>query len=71
MQIALAFVTLCAAVPAASPSPIHFKEHSANIRRLGTEGSLAMGARFSDLGLLVVRAGSEAEAHALFDAAPR
>jgi uncharacterized protein YciI len=48
----------------------HFKEHSANIRRLGAEGLLALGGRFSDLGLLVVRAGSKAEARALFDADP-
>jgi uncharacterized protein YciI len=54
-----------AAKPAASQ--LHFKEHSANIRRLGAEGKLALGGRFSDMGLLVVRAPSEAEARALFD----
>jgi uncharacterized protein YciI len=57
--------------PAKPPaSQLNFKEHSANIRRLGTEGKLAVGGRFGDLGLLVVRAGSKAEARALFDADP-
>ena len=57
--------------PAKAPgAQLHFKEHSANIRRLGAEGKLALGGRFGDLGLLVVRAGSEAEARALFDADP-
>jgi uncharacterized protein YciI len=54
--------------PAASQ--LHFKEHSANIRRLGVEGKLALGGRFGDLGLLVVRAASESEARSLFDADP-
>ena len=49
---------------------LHFKEHSANIRRLGTEGKLALGGRTGDLGLLIVHAASEAEARALFDADP-
>ena len=53
-----------------APEQLHFKEHSANIRRLGTEGKLALGGRMGDLGLLIVRAGSEAEARALFDADP-
>ena len=57
-----------AARPAAAQ--LHFKEHSANIRRLGTEGRLALGGRFGELGMLLVRAGSEAEARALFDADP-
>jgi uncharacterized protein YciI len=54
--------------PAAAQT--HFKEHSANIRRLGAEGRLALGGRFGELGMLLVRAGSEAEARALFDADP-
>ena len=52
------------------PAQLHFKEHSANIRRLGAEGKLALGGRTGDLGLLIVRAGSETEARALFDADP-
>ena len=48
----------------------HFKEHSANIRRLGAEGALALGGRFGELGLLIVHAASETEARALFDADP-
>src|SRR5688572_13125398 len=51
-------------------SQAHFKEHSANIRRLGTEGKLALGGRFGDTGLLLVRAESETAARALFDADP-
>lgn len=57
-----------AAKPSASQP--HFKEHSANIRRLGADGKLALGGRMGDLGLLIVRAGSDAEARALFDADP-
>ena len=48
----------------------HFAEHSANIRRLAAAGSLSLGGRMGDMGLLLVRAGSEAEARALFDADP-
>jgi uncharacterized protein YciI len=54
--------------PAAAQA--HFKEHSANIRRLGSEGALALGGRMGELGLLIVRAPSEAAARALFDADP-
>ena len=54
----------------APPAQLHFKEHSANIRRLGAEGKLALGGRFGDMGMLIVRAGSEAEARALFDPDP-
>jgi uncharacterized protein YciI len=57
-----------AAKPAASQ--LHFKEHSANIRRLGSEGKLALGGRTGELGILIVRAASEVEARALFDADP-
>jgi uncharacterized protein YciI len=48
----------------------YFKEHSANIRRLGSEGKLALGGRTGELGILIVRAASEVEARALFDADP-
>ena len=53
--------------PGAQP---HFKEHSANIQRLRTSGALVLGGRTGDIGLLLVRAASEAEARALFDADP-
>lgn len=38
-----------------------FQEHSANLRRLRESGHLVMGARYSDKGLVVVRAGSVEE----------
>ena len=53
--------------PAAQP---HFKEHSVNIQRLRASGALVLGGRTGDIGLLLVRAASEAEARALFDADP-
>jgi uncharacterized protein YciI len=43
----------------------HFREHSANLRRLREQGALLMGARYADKGLVVLRAASESEAHAL------
>ncbi len=42
-----------------------FAEHSANLRRLREAGVLVMGARYSDKGLIVVRAGSVGEVHAM------
>ncbi len=48
----------------------HFAEHSTNIRRLASAGSLSLGGRMGDMGLLLVRAGSESEARKLFDADP-
>lgn len=43
----------------------YFAEHSANLRRLREAGQLVMGARYSDKGLIVVRAGSPEEVHAM------
>lgn len=43
-----------------------FAEHSANIRRLTESGILVVGARYSDKGLLVVRAADERAARAHF-----
>lgn len=40
-----------------------FREHSANLRRLRDSGQLVVGARYSDKGLVVVRAGSLEEVH--------
>lgn len=42
----------------------YFAEHSTNLRRLREAGSLIVGARYSDKGLLVLEATSEAEARA-------
>jgi uncharacterized protein YciI len=47
-----------------------FKEHSQNIGRLKSEGRLAVGGRFSDMGLLLVKAASAQEAQALMDQDP-
>ena len=37
----------------------YFREHSANLKRLRDEGRLVLGARYSDKGLVVVRAASD------------
>ncbi|HRQ66057.1 MAG TPA: YciI family protein [Xanthomonadaceae bacterium] len=42
-----------------------FREHSANLRRLRENGSLILGARYADKGLVVLSAISEDEAHAM------
>lgn len=43
----------------------HFREHSANLKRLRDQGHLVLGARYSDKGLLVLRAASDQDAHAM------
>jgi uncharacterized protein YciI len=47
-----------------------FREHSANLRELREAGSLVLGARYSDKGLLVLRAPSLADARAMMDRDP-
>lgn len=47
-----------------------FREHSAHLKRLRDEGRLLVGARYGDKGLLVLRAASEEDAHALVKADP-
>jgi uncharacterized protein YciI len=47
-----------------------FKEHSANLKRLRDAGHLLIGARYSDIGLLILAAESEAAARAMIDADP-
>jgi uncharacterized protein YciI len=47
-----------------------FREHSAHLRTLRQQGHIAMGARYGEVGLIVVRAAHAAEARALFDADP-
>jgi uncharacterized protein YciI len=47
-----------------------FREHSAHLRKLREAGSLVMGARYSDIGLLVVAADTEAAARALMEGDP-
>ncbi len=46
-------------VPPAQP---YFKEHSANLQRLRSEGVLVAGARYGEVGLVVLRATSLAAA---------
>jgi uncharacterized protein YciI len=47
-----------------------FREHSANLKRLRDAGHLIMGARYSDVGLVILAADSEASARAMMDADP-
>jgi uncharacterized protein YciI len=47
-----------------------FREHSANLKRLRDAGHLIVGARFSDIGLIVLAADSETSARAMIDADP-
>ena len=48
----------------------YFREHSANLKRLRDAGSLIMGARYSDKGLVILAAQSEDEARAMMDVDP-
>jgi uncharacterized protein YciI len=48
----------------------HFREHSANLKRVRDAGSLLLGARYSDKGFLVVAAETETAARALIEADP-
>jgi uncharacterized protein YciI len=47
-----------------------FHEHSANLKRLRDAGQLIMGARYSDIGLVILAAESESSARAMMDADP-
>ena len=47
-----------------------FREHSANLAKLRAAGTIVMGARYGDVGLVVVSAATEAEARKLFEADP-
>ncbi|MGH6624123.1 MAG: YciI family protein, partial [Burkholderiaceae bacterium] len=49
---------------------LHFREHSANLKRLRDEGHLLVGARYSDKGLLVMAGATEAEVRAQMDVDP-
>lgn len=48
----------------------HFREHSANLKRLRDAGALLVGGRYSDKGLIVLAAGNAAEARAMLDEDP-
>jgi uncharacterized protein YciI len=47
-----------------------FKDHSANLKRLREQGVLVLGARYSDKGLVLLRAASEQEARAMMQQDP-
>jgi hypothetical protein len=47
-----------------------FREHSANLAKLRAAGSIVMGARYADVGLIVVTAPTETDARKLFEADP-
>lgn len=47
-----------------------FRAHSANLKKLRDQGSLVLGARYADKGLVVLSAASEAEAHAMVQQDP-
>lgn len=48
----------------------HFRAHSQHLAKLRAEGRIAMGARYGDKGLLVLKAASREEAAALVEADP-
>ena len=47
-----------------------FRDHSANLAKLRAAGSIVMGARYGDVGLIVVTAATEADARKLFETDP-
>lgn len=49
---------------------LHFRAHSANLKRLRDAGQLIVGARYSDVGLIVLEASSETQARAMMDEDP-
>lgn len=48
----------------------HFADHSANLRRLREAGHLVLGARYGEVGLVVLAAPSAEAARAMMDADP-
>ena len=47
-----------------------FREHSANLKGLRDAGHLVLGARYADVGLIIIAAESEAQARGMMDADP-
>jgi uncharacterized protein YciI len=47
-----------------------YREHSAHLAQLRSAGTIVMGARYADVGLIVVPAASEADARKIFEADP-
>lgn len=48
----------------------HARDHSANLQRLRTNGSILIGARYADTGMVILRAESEERAKAEIDQDP-
>lgn len=48
----------------------HAREHSANLQRLRRDGSILVGARYADTGMVILRAESEDRARAEIDGDP-
>lgn len=48
----------------------YFREHSANLRRMRDAGILVVGARYSDIGLVIVSAATAADVRAQMDQDP-
>jgi uncharacterized protein YciI len=48
----------------------YFREHSANLRKLREQGSLVLGARYGDKGLVILAAASEGAARAMIEQDP-
>ena len=48
----------------------YFAEHSANLNRLRAEGHIVMGARYSDIGLIVISAASAEDVRAMMSEDP-
>ena len=48
----------------------YFQEHSANLKRLRSEGHIVMGARYSDIGLVIFSALSAEEVEAMMEQDP-
>jgi hypothetical protein len=49
---------------------LHFRDHSANLQSLRKSEDLILGARYADVGMIVLEADSEAHARALIDRDP-
>ena len=52
------------------PEQTAFREHGANLKRLRDAHRIAMGARYADKGMIVLRAPTEGEARAEIEADP-
>ena len=48
----------------------HFREHSANLKKMRGQGNIVLGARYADKGLVVVQAVSADDVHAMMKQDP-